>query len=75
IALGTFAIGWIMLAASAIRTGRARWGAWIVIAGLFLNPLLAAATHGALPALIVGACLPGVGWLLMGHELRRAAAH
>lgn len=74
IALGTFAIGWIMLAASTLRTGRAHWGAWIVIAGFFLNPLLGALSHGALPALIVGACLPGVGWFLLGYELRRATA-
>lgn len=72
IALGTFAIGWIMLAASTLRTGRARWGAWILIAGFFLIPLLGALTHGAMLALIVGACLPGVGWLMLGYELRRA---
>jgi len=59
IALGTFAIGWIMLAASTFRTDRAHWGAWVLIASFFLNPLLGALTHGALPALIVGACLPG----------------
>lgn len=72
VSLGVFALGWILLAVSSIRTGVARLGAWVVIAGLFLNPVLGAVTHGALPALIVGACIPGVGWLLIGDALRRA---
>lgn len=75
VALGTFAIGWIMLAASALHTGLSRWGAWVVIAGFILNPLLGALTHGAMLALVVGACLPGVGWMMLGQDLRRTMAH
>ncbi|MFI4920773.1 MAG: hypothetical protein ACHQAZ_03925 [Gammaproteobacteria bacterium] len=74
ISLGIFALGWIMLAASTLRLGLARWGAWILIAGFFLNPILGGITHGNLVALIVGACIPGIGWLLLGNDLRRAVS-
>jgi hypothetical protein len=74
IALGSFALGWILLAASTIRVGLARGAAWLLIASFFLNPLLAALTHGAWWALVIGACIPGVAWLLLGNALSRAAS-
>jgi hypothetical protein len=72
IALGCFAIGWIMLAVSTILCGGPRWAAGILIVGFFLNPLLSALTHGATWALVIGACIPGVGWLLLGKALHHA---
>jgi hypothetical protein len=74
-ALGTFAVGWIMLAVSALRSGLSRWGAWVVIIGFFLNPLLGVVTHGAVLALVVGASLPGIGWVMLGYDIRRVTAH
>ncbi len=68
-ALGAFAVGWIALAISMLFSGAyARRGPLLVIAGLFVGPLLSAAMPGAWAA-ILGSAVLGAGWIMLGHEL------
>lgn len=71
IAISVFALGWIALAAWTLR-GKvvSRPAAWLVIAGLFLTPLLTA----VLPKMwggVLGNAVLGSGWLWLGLEVRK----
>jgi len=72
IALGTFALGWIALAAATIRARVLdRRAAMLVIAGFFAIPLL----HAALESVtgdIIGNAILGSGWIWLGLGVRRA---
>jgi hypothetical protein len=74
IALGTFTIGWVALAASALRAGvHSRRAAGLVIAGLLAIPLLGAALPGVWGA-IIGNGILASGWLWLGYDLGRVTA-
>jgi len=72
ISFTVFSLGWIALAAAALR-GRAfaRMGPLLVIAGFFVTPILGAALPGVL-GVILGNGVLGAGWFVMGREVSRA---
>jgi hypothetical protein len=65
-AFSAFAIGWLAVAASLLRTrGEPRLGPWLIVAGLFATPLLAAIV-GPLTAAALGNGVLGAGWAMLG---------
>lgn len=70
LSFAAFSLGWIALAASALRSGAiSRRGPVLVIAGFFATPMLGAALPGVL-GVVVGNGVLGSGWFLMGRDLR-----
>ncbi len=71
--LAVFSLGWIALAATALRSAAvARAAALLVVAGLFAIPLLGAAVPGPWGA-VAGNVVLGAGWVWMGLDLARPA--
>jgi hypothetical protein len=70
--IGAFALGWVLLAISSLRSGLSRWAAGGVIAGFFLNPLLAAALPGVVGPVLANIVLgSSLSWL--GYDVLRRA--
>jgi hypothetical protein len=68
--IGAFALGWVLLSISSLRSGFSRWAAGGVIAGLFLNPLLAATLPGVVGPVLANMVLgPSLSWL--GYDVLR----
>jgi hypothetical protein len=73
IALASFTLGWIALAAATFRARiLTRWAAALVIAGFFAIPILQAASHSHWGA-IAGNIILSAGWIRLGADVRRAA--
>jgi hypothetical protein len=73
IALATFVIGWLALAIVTLRCGLfPRQAAWLVIAGFFATPVLAAILPGVAAAALGNAIL-GAGWIWLGITLATPA--
>lgn len=72
-ALVLFTVGCLALIAAALRTtGAVKIGPWLVLAGLFLIPLLTALTQSIFGA-VAGSAVMDAGWILWGLDRYRAA--
>lgn len=68
-----FALGWLLMAMSVIRSGPdPRWWAGVVLAGLVLVPVLTVSPLGTAGA-IAGSAVLGVGFIGLGLAVVRAA--
>lgn len=72
IALGAFALGCLAMAGAALLTkGRSKLGPALVVAGLFLVPILTVLAHKV--GSIVGNVIMDAGWMIWGLARYRAA--
>jgi hypothetical protein len=70
--ISLFGAGWLLLAISTIRVGMSRPAAFLVIAGLILNPILAAVFSPIWGSIIADVVLAS-GWMWLGLDLYRTA--